>query len=152
MSAASYGVSVMMLWDYFYRTAAWGHFACVAMNYSAPICAVGECSVFFGNQAKEGAALFSRRETEIKRSLPLLYEASPQMYVWRPSPRPPWAFRVYIHDRAVGSHTRHLLHRHHSNTRVPACSVPHTLTATLPGLPPCQLFLWALTRLNALTL
>lgn len=28
------------------------------MNYSTPICAVGECSVFFGNSAKEGAALF----------------------------------------------------------------------------------------------
>lgn len=92
---------------------------------------------FFWELGERGSCSFSRREKEIKRSLPLLYEASPQMYVWRPSPRPPWAFRLYIQDRAVCSHTPHLLHHHHhSHTHVPACDVPHTLSQPL-----CQLCL-----------
>lgn len=59
-----------MLWDYFYRTAAWGHFAWVAMNYSTPICVVGECSVFLGTLQKRGLHFFNE---EIKRLLAFFY-------------------------------------------------------------------------------
>lgn len=70
LSAASYGVSVMMLWDYFYRTAAWGHFACAAMNYSAPICVLGESRWFFWGGSWRKKELLFFKERQIKRPLP----------------------------------------------------------------------------------
>lgn len=137
-----------MLWDYFYRTAAWGHFACVAMNYSTPICVAGECSVFLGTLWKKELHLF--RE-EIKHPLIFYMTCHPQMLVPLPASRPRWA--VQIHDSAAAYPFPHWTpfpsatstltltyqhakcHRHFS---------PSAWKATLPGLPVCQLFLWAL--------
>lgn len=55
-AAASYGVTVMMLWDCFYRTLC----LCVAMNYSTPICVVEDPSP----RRKVEAAFYSKGEAE----------------------------------------------------------------------------------------